>query len=65
MNETSNEKYAASLTAQVIVIVALIIVVGSVLANKQNRELERQMAEQGYEQNSVPGETGTYWVKAR
>lgn len=45
----------------------IVVVIGTVvvLTNQANRNLEETMSKNGYEQGSLPGQTGIYWVKVK
>jgi hypothetical protein len=51
--------------AGVVIVVAVILGTAVTETNRQNRDLENQMRLGGYEQGSVPGQTGVYWIKVR
>lgn len=60
MSEQTKSNIIWAVTA--IVIVA-IFVYGIITTNQQNRDLEDKMRASGYEQGSIPGQVGSYWVK--
>lgn len=51
--------------ACVVIVVAFIFCMAVTETNRQNRDLEHQMRIGGYEQGSIPGQAGVYWIKIR
>lgn len=60
--EITNYKQFLTIVVAAVAVFA-IIVYGMVRSNETNREFEYKMATQGYEQGSVPGMSGVFWIK--
>lgn len=63
MENLSNNYKQFLTTVVAAVVVVAIVVYGMVRSNETNREFEYKMVLEGYEQGSVPGMNGVFWIK--